>query len=235
MSIYLNNGGVGGSSGSTATVDTSNLVPYIGATSDVVLGVWGMSANSLSIATDAFINNNLFAQSSTINALTLGTESGPLIGAGGNVSAGSTGNLTVNSPLSIDQARQLLGGAAVISIDTSSFISQDVLYSKSMVIPDPTSTSDYIFWRVPHAITLSGMHLLVSGASGDTCIGSLSEYDAQGASGLTCTALVTATAGTNSTTSSFLNATIDAGDYIGWNTSAGTGSSICITIDYMID
>lgn len=49
MSITYNNAGAGGAS--VTTQDITNLVPYVGATSDVVLGT-NMTVNAVSIGTD---------------------------------------------------------------------------------------------------------------------------------------------------------------------------------------
>jgi hypothetical protein len=80
----------------------------------------------------------------TANTLTVDTLSGPLIGNAGVVSAATTGNLTASSPLSVSQTRQLLGGAAVLSVDTSNLLAQITTGTVSATTPLTVTAGRYV-------------------------------------------------------------------------------------------
>ena len=147
----------------------------------------------------------------------------------------TTGALTGTSPVTITGAREVFGGATTVSIDTSTFASAQTS-SRSLIIADPSATADYSVWRVPQKITIDAVHILLTGAAGDTAVGFIDVADAQGQNAAATSGDAIATAGTNLTTASFTaNAnTALAGQYIQWHTTAGTGNGICVTMDYSV-
>lgn len=109
-------------------------------------------------------------------------------------------------------------------------------YTKSFVITDPTATDDFPVWRVPFAITITAIHLLVEG--GTNLIGGLDEGDANGNSPVAVDSDITGTAGTNANDDgSLTNPTIDANDYLLWHTTSISGSPTSVTVswEYTID
>jgi hypothetical protein len=113
-----------------SSIGTGNFVTYVGASSDVNLGTHILSANTLIGAV-------------TANTLTVDALNGPLIANAGVVSAASTGNLTASSPLSVSGTRQLLGGAADLSIDTSNL--QAVITTGVISVVTPLSTNNLAY------------------------------------------------------------------------------------------
>jgi predicted HAD superfamily Cof-like phosphohydrolase len=113
-----------------AAISTGNFVTYVGATSDVNLGNFSLSANVITGAV-------------TANTLTVDSLAGPLLAENGFVSAAATGNLNVTAPVLIDNARQLLGGAATISLDTANI--QAVVTSGAISVTSPLTTDNLAF------------------------------------------------------------------------------------------
>lgn len=110
------------------------------------------------------------------------------------------------------------------------------LNSKSFVITSPTAASDSPVWRAPVAITITAVHVLCVG--GTNIVGQLWEYDANGANGAAVDSSdITATAGTNADDDGTLsNASVDAGDYVGWATTSVSGAvtKVIVTFEYSI-
>ncbi len=106
--------------------------------------------------------------------------------------------------------------------------------SKSFIITNPTSSADSPVWRAPSAITITAVHVLC--VDGTNIVGQLWEYDANGANGAVVDdSDITGTAGTNVDDDGTLsNASIDAGDYVGWKTTSVSGAvtKAIITFDY---
>lgn len=138
-------------------------------------------------------------------------------------------------------------GAATISSDltlsgsTSNFyaggtINSDDDYARSFVINSPLASADYPLWRVPYAITITGIHVLTEG--GTNCVGGLDEADANGDNASAVDSDITGTAGTNvSDDGSLSNPDIDTNDYILWHTTSVSGAPISVTVsfEYTID
>ena len=113
----------------------------------------------------------------------------------------------------------------------------DSLYAdtltKSFVIQDPATTHDFPFWMTPRAITLIACNGVC--ISGTNVVGCLMEYDNDAANPVVCNSSDwTFTTGEERTTS-LSNASIDAGDYLGWKTTSVSGEVgfVTITIEYV--
>lgn len=105
--------------------------------------------------------------------------------------------------------------------------------SKSFTIETPTTADDLEIWRSDKAITLTKVVYLCTG--GTNWVGQLQELDANGGSGADVhSGDITATAGTANVSTTFSNASIDAGDYIGIKTASisGTPTRINVTFYY---
>ena len=107
------------------------------------------------------------------------------------------------------------------------------LKSKSFIITAPVSGSNSPVWRAPEAITVASVSGLCIG--GTNVIGHVWKHDTNGASGASLGASdITATAGTNVTTSSLVSASLTTGQYIGWKTTSVSGviTRLIVTFDY---
>lgn len=102
--------------------------------------------------------------------------------------------------------------------------------SKGIFYENATSTDDFSIWRFDRAATLTKVCYLAEG--GTNWIGQLQEYDSNGDSPSDTQASdTTALAGINKCNTSFSNAVIDAGDWIGPKTTSvsGTNTNMRIT------
>ena len=104
-------------------------------------------------------------------------------------------------------------------------------FFKSFVITAPDADADAAFWRTPVDITITGVHGVQVG--GTNLIGQLAECDANGGS---C-AVVDSSNLTILTTNvnddgSLSNASIDAGDYVGWITLSVDGTIETCTVSF---
>jgi hypothetical protein len=106
--------------------------------------------------------------------------------------------------------------------------------SRSFVITNPTAAGDLPIWKVPYAITITAVHVLTPVG---VIVGNLWEFDANGANGSTCGSDLTTTTATNLDSTSFSNAGIASGNYLGWKTTSvsGTPTYAIITFDYTVD
>ena len=113
--------------------------------------------------------------------------------------------------------------------------SQLIIYSRSFIITNPTSSSDGAIWRIPATITITGLHGVQIG--GTNVIGILTECDSDGLNPVAVDTTDITILATNVNKTSFTNPSIDAGDYIGWSTTSvsGTVTKVIITIDYTIN
>lgn len=107
------------------------------------------------------------------------------------------------------------------------------VFSKAFLIESPTAADNWPFWRAWTTITLVEVDYLCIG--GTNWVGQVQEGDANGANPVdTQAADTTANAGTNAKVTSFVNADIDAGDYVILKTTSVTGvpTGILVTICY---
>jgi hypothetical protein len=104
--------------------------------------------------------------------------------------------------------------------------------TRSFVITAPDNTYDFPFWQTPRAITIIGVSAIC--IDGTNVIGCLDEWTAS-ASAVDGPVDSDWTITTSEyTDASFSNATLDAGDWLGWHTTSVSGSVsfFCITVDY---
>jgi len=122
------------------------------------------------------------------------------------------------------------------SIQAASYVGLPaVTYSRSFIITNPTTASDGPIWRVPVAITITAVHVLVVG--GTNIIGQLWEYDANGANGATVdSADITGLTTNVNDDGTLSNAGIAANNYLGWKTTSVSGAvtQAIITFEYTL-
>lgn len=105
------------------------------------------------------------------------------------------------------------------------------IQSKSVTILAPVAGDDFPLHRFDVAVTLVKVSYLCLG--GTNWVGQIVEMDANGGTPTDVHAAdVTATAGTVSTSTTFNNASIDAGDYVGIETTSIGGTPTSLTITY---
>jgi len=104
--------------------------------------------------------------------------------------------------------------------------------SRFHVIPSPVVGSDFPFWETPRAITITKVAAICTG--GTNVVGQLQEYDPNGTGGVDVDAADWTITTTELEDTSFTNATIDAGDWVGWKTTSvsGTVKYFSITFEY---
>ena len=129
-------------------------------------------------------------------------------------------------------------GAQVAIISSDVGVLKTATQTKSIVIDTPTTESDYSFWRVSKALTITNIYVMAKG--GTSVAGKLLECDGNGANcaGVDGSTAITATAGTTQADDGSLsNAGIDAGDVMSWDTTAVTGvvSYESVFINYTIN
>lgn len=98
--------------------------------------------------------------------------------------------------------------------------------TRSFVIPSPTASSDFPFWQSKYAITITAVSAIC--LNGTNVVGQLQEYNGTAGSAVDVDSDWTITT-SEYTDTSFSNAAIDAGDWIGWKTTSVSG-----TVDYLI-
>ena len=96
-------------------------------------------------------------------------------------------------------------------------------FAKSFHITNATATADRALWRVPYNATITAVHGVLS--SGTYMLGMLTECDANGANCVVCDDSDMNITTTNTNDDGTLsNPSIDAGDWIGWNTTSVSGT-----------
>lgn len=109
-----------------------------------------------------------------------------------------------------------------------------IVISKSFVITNPTASKSFAVWKTPTAITITAVHCVQVG--GTNVIGILTECDADGLNPAVIDTTDITVLATNVNKTSFTNPSIDAGDYVGWNTTSVSGNvtKLIITFEYTI-
>lgn len=166
---------------------------------------------------------------------------------------GVSGNPTLSLPATIDlggkTSFEIPNGSGGTTVDAAGEICVDTtsrtlnfhdgttevvlnpVQSKSFVIETPTSSDDMPIWRTDVAITLTKVSYLCIG--GTNWVGQLQECDGNGGSGADVhSGDVTATAGTTNTSTTFSNASIDAGDWVGIKSTSISGTPTIIHITF---
>ena len=162
---------------------------------------------------------------------------------------GATGDVTIGGALILPNgANPTVDAAGEIAIVTSAAPGSGIrfygdaaykiagTYSKSFVITSPTASADAAIWRVPYNITIKAIHGVQVG--GTNVVGTLTECDSNGLNPVVVdSADMTITTSNVNDDGSLSNATIDAGDYLGWATTSvsGTITRVTITFEYVVD
>jgi len=103
--------------------------------------------------------------------------------------------------------------------------------SKGFIIIAPVATDDLPMWATDVAITLTEVRYLCIG--GTNWVGQLQECDANGINGADVSAAdTTAAAGTTEDVTSFSNAGIDAGDWVGIKTTSISGAPTSLHVTF---
>jgi len=142
-------------------------------------------------------------------------------GAGGTT-VDATGEVCIDST---SKTLNFYDGAAEVVLNP--------IQSKSVTILAPVAGDDFPLHRFDVAVTLVKVSYLCLG--GTNWVGQAVEMDANGGTPTDVhSADITATAGTVNTSTTFSNASLDAGDYLGIETTSisGTPTSLTITIYY---
>lgn len=168
---------------------------------------------------------------------------------------GASGNPTLSLPATIDlggkTSLEIPNGAGGTTVDATGEICIDStsktlnfydgatevvlnpIQSKSVTILAPVAGDDFPLHRFDVAVTLVKVSYLCLG--GTNWVGQAVEMDANGGTPTDVhSADITATAGTVNTSTTFSNASLDAGDYLGIETTSisGTPTSLTITVYY---
>lgn len=104
-------------------------------------------------------------------------------------------------------------------------------FFRSFMITNATATADRPIWRVPFNATITAIHGILS--SGTSLLGMLTECDANGANCVVCDSSdMNITTTVTNDDGSLSNPLIDAGDFIGWNTTSVSGENVTATISF---
>ena len=228
--------------GVTAPLNTDN-------SRTVISGAVNISMTTSSATSDGYLNftdwgvfNGKFntVTTGTINATTpvTVTASRSILGGAATIAV-TTGILTVSAPLNTASVLSIIGGANTISMTTASNSTDGYVDStryqnfnrktKSFVVYSPPGSATYPVWKTPTAITITSGNALVIG--GTSVTGQLQEADGNGGTGVEISASGAITAGTN-TGLNITNASVDAGDYILWVTTATSGTPASLSVSF---
>jgi len=124
--------------------------------------------------------------------------------------------------------------AGLIADLSASYAPKTQVFTQTFTIAAATSSSDFLLWRAPCAITITGIYGVAIG--GTNVVGSFDECDANGANPVAIDGDMTLTS-TNTSNTSLDNASVDAGDYIQWHTTSVSGSNTqtVVSFTYTID
>ena len=150
-----------------------------------------------------------------------------------SIPAGSNPTTDVAGEIAVDTTT---GDGSGLRVYSNVGVTLPLRQSKSFVITNPTSSSDYSIWKTPYNITIREIHVLVT--AGTNVVGNLDEADANGANASAIDSDLTALAGVNKNDDGTLsNPTVDADDYLNWHTTSVSGSvtSVTVTFEYTVD
>lgn len=104
--------------------------------------------------------------------------------------------------------------------------------TRSFVIGSPATGSDFVFWQPKYGIVITAVSAICSG--GTNVVGQLQEYNSTAGSPADVDSADWTITTSEYTDSSFTNATIDAGDWVGWKTTSvsATVNFLSVTFEY---
>lgn len=147
-------------------------------------------------------------------------------------------NILDGATITTTEINYLSGVSSNIQTQLDSKLSSLPKVTKSITIEDPTSSENIAMFYVPEAMTISNIYAVVAGTSPSVTINPVLTSD-RSASGTAILSSATAITNTTSgqTLTSFNDATVPAGSWIVFKTTAtsGTVDEISLTIAYDID
>lgn len=148
---------------------------------------------------------------------------------GANPTTDSAGEIAVDTSAAPGSMVRFYGDAAYALPGTQ---------HASFCITGTTAAGDFgAIHKYPYAITIKAVHVVMTG--GTNVVGHLDECDSAGAScaGVDGATDITADGGLDSDDGSLSNASIDAGDQVGWHTTSvsGTNTRLNVTYYYTVD
>lgn len=203
-----------------AGLSSNGLVARTGAGTASVRTITGTS-NEVSVANgDGASGNPTLSLPATIDLG--GKTSFEIPNGAGGTTVDATGEICIDST---SKTLNFYDGAAEVVLNP--------IQSKSVTILAPVAGDDFPLHRFDVAVTLVKVSYLCLG--GTNWVGQVVEMDSNGGTPTDVhSADITASAGTVNTSTTFSNATLDAGDYLGIETTSisGTPTSLTITIYY---
>ena len=156
------------------SIDTANMVPYVGAQSNLNLATkhliaTGITATNLTTSADVKATGQVVANGLTANTAKIGTLAGPIQATAGVLSALTTGVVSATVPLSVTASRQVLGGTMAISIATGNMAvyvgatSNMNLGARHLIATGVTATNLYVSGSVvaPGISTLHSKSIVI--------------------------------------------------------------------------
>lgn len=204
--------------GALAGLSSAGMITRTGAGTASVRTITGTS-NEVSVANgDGVSGNPTLSLPATIDLG--GKDSLEIPNGAGGTTVNATGEVCIDST---SKTLNFYDGADEVVLNP--------IQSKSVTILAPVVGDDFPLHRFDVAVTLVKVSYLCLG--GTNWVGQLVEMDANGGTPTDVhTADVTASAGTVNTSTTFSNATIDAGDYVGIETTSISGTPTSLTITY---
>jgi hypothetical protein len=214
-----------GALGVTLLKDLVTTAPLTGGTDDILVGADADVTLGITVAKDL-------------------VTTAPLAGGTDDILPGADADITLSitaqgiSKVQIDSTSSnfAFDGAYHITtgIGDSAYVSRKEVRSRSQskgfVILSATTDNDFIFWKLPVAITIDSVFAKCK--DGTNVVGALDEYDYAGAS---VSAVVdgdwTVTT-TQYVDGSFTNAGLDAGDWLGWHTTSVSGTVTVFSLTF---
>jgi hypothetical protein len=104
--------------------------------------------------------------------------------------------------------------------------------TRSFVVGSPATGSDFVFWQTKYGIVITAVSAICSG--GTNVVGQLQEYNGTAGSATDVDSADWTITTSEYTDASFTNASIDAGDWVGWKTTSvsATVNFLSVTFEY---
>jgi len=201
------------------TTDVSGVLPDANVANDITIDL-------ATLATTLTITDN---ESTAETNAVIFTSGGAL--GGGNLGLESDGTFNYNPSTGSVTSTTFVGALTGNSTTTTTASNVSFEHSKSFVLISPVATDDYPLWRVPFAMTITRISILVEG--GTNVVFGLFEADANGDSPVAIDSDITGTAGTNvNDDGSLTNPVVDATDYLNLQITSVSGSVTSMTVTF---